>query len=84
MSVVDMFSSMFLRLVYCHTLLHYFDMLLCFEASTNKKTGRTFLAHFLLRKMLNSRCIHGDLSQPARNEIIHDFKKKEFPILVIF
>ena len=27
------------------------------------------------------RCIHGDLLQHERNEIIHSFKKKEFPIL---
>lgn len=27
------------------------------------------------------RCIHGDLLQHERNEIIHAFKKKEFPIL---
>ena len=30
---------------------------------------------------IDLRCIHGDLLQHDRNEIIHGFKKKEFPVL---
>ena len=26
--------------------------------------------------------MHGDMSQPERNEVIHAFKKKEIPVLV--
>lgn len=47
-----------------------------------KKQNCEELANNLKLKEYDCRCLHGDLSQPDRNQIIHDFKKKEFPILV--
>ena len=40
------------------------------------------LSHNLKTKEFDCRCIHGDLNQHERNEILHAFKKREFPILV--
>eukprot|EP00095_Tigriopus_kingsejongensis_P001571 snap_masked-scaffold907_size82601-processed-gene-0.19 protein:Tk01571 transcript:snap_masked-scaffold907_size82601-processed-gene-0.19-mRNA-1 annotation:"atp-dependent rna helicase ddx42-like" len=47
-----------------------------------KKQNCEELAHNLHIKEIECRCIHGDLHQQERNEIIQKFKKKEFPILV--
>lgn len=33
-------------------------------------------------KEFDCRCLHGDLTQHERNQILHDFKKREFPVLV--
>ena len=47
-----------------------------------KKQNCDELAANLKSKMeVDLKCIHGDLQQHERNEIIHGFKKKEFPIL---
>ena len=47
-----------------------------------KKQNCEELAHNLTLKEIECRCIHGDLNQHERNEIIHKFKKQEFNILV--
>ncbi|TRY75538.1 hypothetical protein TCAL_07125 [Tigriopus californicus] len=47
-----------------------------------KKQNCEELAHNLHLKQIECRCIHGDLHQSERNEIIQKFKKKEFDILV--
>ena len=40
------------------------------------------IVKIILSKECFFRCIHGDLNQISRNEIIHSFKKQEFNILV--
>jgi len=47
-----------------------------------KKQNCEELAANLQTREFECRCIHGDLSQHERNEIISKFKKREFPILV--
>ncbi len=47
-----------------------------------KKQNCEELAHNLKAKEFDCRCIHGDLIQHERNEIISGFKKREYPILV--
>ena len=47
-----------------------------------KKQNCEELAKNLKLKDFNVRCIHGDLLQHERNEIIHDFKKQDFNVLV--
>ena len=47
-----------------------------------KKQNCEELAKNLKLKDFNVRCIHGDLMQHERNEIIHDFKKQDFNVLV--
>ena len=47
-----------------------------------KKQNCEELAKNLQLKDFKLRCLHGDLLQHERNEIIHSFKKKEFDVLV--
>jgi len=48
-----------------------------------KKQNCEELAHNLkVKAEIDCRCLHGDVFQHERNEIISAFKKKEFPILV--
>jgi len=48
-----------------------------------KKQNSEELAHNLkVKAEIDCRCIHGDIFQSERNEIISAFKKQEFPVLV--
>jgi len=48
-----------------------------------KKDNSMELAHNLkVKAEIDCRCIHGDIFQSERNEIITAFKKQEFPVLV--
>ena len=47
-----------------------------------KKANCEELQKNLVTKEFECRCLHGDLSQHERNEIIHAFKKKVFSVLV--
>ena len=48
---------------------------------TKKQNCEELAANLKSKLEVDLRCIHGDLLQHERNEIIHAFKKKEFPIL---
>ena len=48
---------------------------------TKKQNCEELAANLKSKAECDLRCIHGDLLQHERNETIHAFKKKEFPIL---
>ena len=48
---------------------------------TKKQNCEELAENLKSKAEIDLRCIHGDLLQHDRNEIIHGFKKKEFPIL---
>ena len=48
---------------------------------TKKQNCEELAANLKSKLEIDLRCIHGDLLQHERNEIIHAFKKNEFPIL---
>ena len=48
---------------------------------TKKQNCEELAANLKSKLEIDLRCVHGDLLQHERNEIIHAFKKKEFPIL---
>ena len=49
---------------------------------TNTKFMADSVCNFLKKHAYNAECIHGDVKQKKRTEIMNSFKKAQFPILV--